>query len=232
MTKNTKVAIIIIVILIIYQHYYYSNIFHKNLIRKHADDIKFKTGDIIMFRFDTPVLYRNKDGYNTSTFICKAISTSVQYWYNGLPYLHTGIIVMIDNKPYVLHLTSDPIFDNFTQQDVVGLPSLSLLKDLNFYHGTLYHYKYNGPTNKLDLNDIYKHDIHINNSVLGVVCNNGLKIQKNKKYIACTDFVELVQYLLGIVNHISGNADIPTLIKHYDKTPTVIINPWLLHREL
>ena len=193
-----------------------------------ADSVK--TGDIIMFKHDTPVIYYTRHGRNSSMHITKSISDSLQYWYHLYPYTHTGIVVVLDN-PYVLHLSPDPYYDNYKKEWVIGKPVMSSFDELTGYKGCLYLHEYNNKVNGVAADELYRPDIHINNDVFNVLRDVALKGTGDGVKMSCADYVEYIQKKMGIINEVSHCANIRTVLHSgYSRVPKLIENAWSSHR--
>ena len=234
MSKFQAVLVLIVIMLIlIWPHYKYMNIYHKNLPAVSVNEIvpKLRTGDIVMMKYETPCFYNGPNGSNTSIYFGKAIADSIQYYSQG-HFTHAGVIMVVNNVPYVFHLTDDPNKDEYTGKYVSGTPALCSTEFLQSYRGNIYLLKHSGNVN-VDtmkvIKNIYSRNVMLEGTISGCVWNNGLKFGKNSdnKYM-CTDFVEDVLSQLGILSKPTRNQDIVGLIKRLSETNYYNINPTII----
>lgn len=230
--------LIIIIILLIYPRYIFYNSFHKQYPIINLPDIKFKTGDIIMYKYETPVYYKQHNKIHTSFYLGKEILNSFSYYFqNGTHYSHAGIIIVINDIPYLWHLTDDPYYDIYTKKVVIGKPSLCAITDIDVYRGVPYIIPYKGPKIEVDnriLDDIYKKNIYIQGNFITCILTNGLKLMNNKENeFMCLDFVELVLYYMGILTEQEKRSSFIDFFNHLNETeyynidkPIIINNGW------
>lgn len=227
-----KIAIIIILIIFLLSLIKNSQIyeFNKLLTKKNINDINYNTGDIIFFRHDCPLYFYGDNGINMDIHIfknmCKTLFHFIQPWFS-----HCGIVVIRNNTPYVLHITADDNYDNYTGNNTIGTPTLTSLCDLYKYKGMLYHNSYIGPPIKnieSILEEIYSENIKLDGNILNAFIVNLLGISKHKeKTMVCCDFVLYVMVKFGIsdkfeycdLNHIN---DICKNNKNYVTKKTII----------
>jgi hypothetical protein len=237
---NTLGIVIIIIIILAAPHYYYYNHYNKGIPQLSMNNLNLRTGDVILFKYETPMIYSQKNGLNTSFFLGKFIMDGLAFYLQGgIYYTHAGIIIIINNKPYIWHLTDDPHFDEYTQQVQIGTPSLcDIQKDgICGYRGVPYLVRYNGPEinfpTKL-LDKVYKENIHIQGEFFKCIITNGLGLGNNEKSkYMCLDFVEMVLFNLGLMKSFNRKSDFNnflnnlTATKYYDvKDVSVIKNAW------
>ena len=179
--------------------------FHNDMEKVSLENSNLKTGDIIMFKYDDPLIYTTKsNGLNIQYFpqLVREIVTGVMYWLQGM-YTHSGIIVEMNGAPYLWHLGSDPQYDILSQKVVLSTPALTTLDSIDVYKGPAYVFRCN---KKIDIEvmDIVNNLSHIkfNGNTLLTAFVNGFKITpmapKNK--MMCTDFVETVMGELNIID--------------------------------
>lgn len=198
-------------------------------------NIKFKTGDIIFFRHDTPIYYHGDNGINMDVHVVKNISKTI-VGFSQKYYSHVGMIVVLNNKPFVYHLTSKPHIDKFSGKSIIGTPSLVEMSEIQQYDGLLYLHRYKGEPIKFDENDIAKissMNIKLVGKIHEVVMKTFLGIGEYKDgYMTCADFTNfLLKYtkikdedlkyktavdLEYIRNFVENNE------KYYDSTPIMI----------
>jgi hypothetical protein len=218
-----KLLIILFFVFLIlwYPRYHYMYVFSKTQKRIQFDDALLETGDIIFMRQDNPLVYTSHNGINISRSYSKVATDSIA-WYSQGHYTHVGVVVRIQGRSYVFHITSDLMIDRWTNQPKIGRPCLSTLDDINLYHGTLYLTK--NPNSKSiseektirALSNIYSKDYLFQGNMLTAIWNNGLKFGKNSNFIMCTDMVEIVLQELHITTDCSMNADIKSLLYKLD----------------
>ena len=150
--------IIIIIICIVYNDVSYYMIEKKNLFD--PNQIKFRTGDLLFFRWNDDSLISYNEITKETTFNFKHLSDSIcktMYCMAAGIYTHVGMIVVIDNVPYIYEITnadtySMPKYCHYIGKNVLNTPSLQKLKCIQHYIGHVYHYSYLGkPFNKKKL---------------------------------------------------------------------------------
>ena len=198
------IIVIVMVFMVFYPHYIYSLKPNENI--QNIKNIEFHTGDIIMMSYIVPKL---------SFF--KLAKYSGQYYHQRTHHTHCGIIVIIDDIPYIYHLHRTPYFDEYTQKIVVGKPVLSKLDIIDTEDTTdTYLYSYTGPKITVDetiLQNIYSKDIHFQPSSFKTALVNGTRLLKNHPYeYMCTDFVEEVLCLLKLMRKKSLNSNLRSML--------------------
>lgn len=196
-------------------------IFETQYIKKIKNPI-LTDGDVIMFKFETPVLYWSNKKRNTSTYIAKAVQNSLSYWFHGNHYTHAGVVV----NGEILHLTSEPMYDNITKSYVVGTPVSSTIEDIFTMPSLMYLYR----ANRKVSTDIKIPDVLIRNDVFDALIEHVANVIVDDKYYSCTRFVDDIQYQMGIRKKKNKFADLKSVIKGYDTPPLLIETPWSKHR--
>ena len=160
-----------------------------SLVKKHIDSIQFSTGDIIFYRY----------GYEGSYF-----DFNIPYYYCQGYYTHVGIVVVINQIPYVFNMTDDPTYDSWNEKHIEGSPSLNTFDEVKKYKGALYYCKYKGPyieNPELIIRDIFNETIHIySNCIMGIFVNLIGVLKHTKNYMYCCDLVVYVMHKFGISN--------------------------------
>lgn len=216
--SKTTISIIIICLIILLPSF----IFENQSIEKIKNPI-LKDGDVIMFKFETPVLYWANKKRNSSTYITKEIQNSISYWFHGNHYTHAGIAV----NGKILHLTSDPMYDNHTKTYVVGQrPVLSTIEDIFRQPSLMYLYR----INKKVSGDIKIPDVKIRNDIIDALVEHIANIIVDDKYYSCTRLVDDIQYQMGIRKKKNKFADLKTVIEGYNTPPLLIETPWSKYR--
>ena len=162
--------IIIIIICIMYNDISYYMTEKKNIFD--PNQIKFRTGDLLFFRWNDDSLISYNNLTKETTFDIKYLSNSIhKTLYRILVgyYTHVGMVVVIRGKPYVYETTHAntytlPKFCMYQQKIVLNTPSLQDISCLQLYRGHVYHYKYLGkPFNMKKLNKYI--NMNVNNPI-------------------------------------------------------------------
>jgi hypothetical protein len=198
------ILILILIIVLLTQTRWESiNNYEKNMELKEISDVDFNTGDIILYRHDTPLLFYGENGINLDVHIVKNVLKTILH-YNQKYYSHCGIVIKINKIPYILHLTADDQHDIYTNRYVIGLPSLVSIDELFRYKGIVYYSKYIGiPLSDISfLPEIFNNNIHLDGNLLNGILSNILKIkERDYNKLLCCDFVKLILFKLGICDN-------------------------------
>jgi hypothetical protein len=224
------IIILIILLIVVYPHYNYCHYGHDNLLIKKINPSLFNTGDLLLFRYETPVFYKAKNGFNISSYFGKAIQTSLTYYSQKLPYTHAAIVY--DNKFW--HMSSDPYYDVVDNKVKIAEPVLCSLDDLDSYRGTVYLHKLKKAPYEVPLSEVRQKIANKNIKLQGNVCIGfftcGLKLFESANH-SCLDFVNIIQYYLGIRNVCKKTNDIHSILTDsYDKNPILLDNAWYKYR--
>lgn len=227
---------LVLVLLLIYIVGFYSNHFincqkFNNVVS--VKDIKFKTGDILVYTADP--FYKKfvlKD-MDISNFIKHLIVRSTSYYLLKHPYFHVNVI-LVDNsgQKYVYNLNEKMYMDNLGES-IQDIPMLLPLEEyIEEYGGVVYHYAYKGSPVLVDL-DQFSRDINNLNLKIPKIrakvalCNGFKIIMKDPNEISCADLTEIVLHKLGILHKKTYCSDAGSLIKslymHTNK-PQIIRN--------
>lgn len=226
--------ILLIIIFIVYPHVTFRRYISGFPTADHTD-VGFKTGDIIMAKYDTPVYYYARNGLNITGTFGKYICDGVQYWSQGR-YTHAGVVMVVNGEPYVYHLSDDICFDKVSNQYTSCEPMLVPMVDFMAYHGVVVLYRLQTAT-QISPRDVIKNttarNIQMQSNALKTIAVNGLGIGKNSpnKYV-CTDFVEDVLYQLRILDGATRNTNLTTIRKIIDKKyadPVLLRTYWYNH---
>lgn len=217
MSKITISVIIILLIILI------PEIVHENLKIKKVKNPVLNDGDIVMFRFETPLLYWSEGVRNSSMYIGKCIQNSMFYWFHRIPYTHVGIVV----NGQILHLTSDPMYDQLSNTYKVGKPVFSSIEDIYTKPSLMYLYRVNKNVN-VNLPATIP-DVKIRNDVLDAVLEHVFRAPTNDTFYSCARFVDHIQHSMGIRDRKNKYADLRTVMEGYTG-PVLIESPWSDHR--
>ena len=204
-----------------------------SLQRFDINDIKYRTGDIIFFRHDCPLYFYGSNGINMDTHIIKNISKTI-IGFSQKYYSHVGIVIVINNIPYVYHITSNPHVDTVSGKSLIGVPVLVSMSEIQQYKGMLYHHQYIGPEILCDMDDINHinlQNIKLCGNFFNVISKTYFKIGKYKdNEMTCADFINFAMFYFGI-NKVGYNhpVDLEYIRKFVSKdknyeTKPVIIN--------
>jgi hypothetical protein len=200
----------VVVLLVIVVYNANSFMYHSFHIPIGINDVYAETGDIIMFKnnlFDT---YNGPVSSNIAMMMLKL--------YNGLHvyYTHTGVVLRINDKPYILHIDGSVDYDHYFDAVVNSAPRITPLED--FKRDLVYIYK---PKSQVfasnhDIDRIMhkiKHKKYELNIIKNLRCGF-LKLNTHDDYTyVCTDLVEEVLMDLGVVDTRSLNANLYDTIK-------------------
>lgn len=181
---------------------------------------KLNNGDIIMFKYDTPVLYFKDGKRNSSLYLGKAIQNSLSFWFHNNSYTHAGIA--FNGK--ILHLNSDPYYDHMTKKWVVGSsPVLSTIEDMYAIPTIMHLYRVkHTPKNQ----NITIPNVKIRNDVIDALIEHVGRVTVDDEYYSCTRFVDEIQYKMKIKNYLNKFADLKTVIEDGYESPILIETPW------
>lgn len=226
-------TIFFIIIIILLNRYLKLKImpYRENKMKKlDPSEIEYNTGDVVFFQNDALLYYNGKNGYNFDVHIVKNCLKTLYYYI--YPYSHVGIIITINNVPYLLHMTADLQYDLYTKKYVMGVPVLVDMKEFSMYRGHSYIYKLKNTTkvssDKL-LNYIYSSNLKIKGNLFKILKTTVLKIGKYEKDRGtCCDLVKKALYYINECDNTTP-ADINDIVKileknkHYD-APIMIKN--------
>lgn len=112
------------------------------------NDIEFRTGDILLYRWNYSIMTipKSKPIYinDQSLYTILVDNFLVTYVY-GTVFLHGGVIVRYNNKPYILEISEEHIYCNYDKKMSNYSPSLTSLDELNKYTGAICRIPYIGP---------------------------------------------------------------------------------------
>lgn len=133
-------TIVLIIIYILYQDFSYHshvNRFNSSCESSSMDLRNFDNGDLLLFRYD----YFNK-GLKEPLEFQEMVFTCMDDF--PLPFSHIGIVLRIDDIPYVLHIANYARIA--ANGDMIGnkVDIFKLYDYLNEYDGNVYHSKYDG----------------------------------------------------------------------------------------
>lgn len=196
---------------------------------------KFRTGDLIMFRYDhfSKQVFDRWDYYEMiiSCLPCK------------LPFTHVGMIVIINETPYITHIANYTIVDGSGKCTGYKSDLYDLYDYLDNYKGNIYHCKYNG--SNLDNYYLYKKmEIYENMpfkldhiTLLDSIFSTDLAGRKNNT-LTCASYVVSLLSDAGILNnitnanHFNPNLAVTEAYKTGNyMTPSILINKYALGHE-
>jgi hypothetical protein len=188
-----------------------------------------------------------QNGFNFHFTWMKFIVDAIEYYFQG-HYTHCGVVVVIDQRPYLFHLTDD-VFKNQMQsppRNVTCVPSLCTMDNLTSYHGFAYHYAYTGdvqvPNEKVNglVADIGKSNIVLQGNCFITMLVNGAGLGRHTgNKMVCTDFSNLILSKLGILEDgPKTGSNLKTIMNminrsgKYDTRPMRIETAWSLYRQI
>lgn len=202
-----------------------------SLERVDLNSVSYRTGDVIFFRHDSPLYFYGNNGINTDVHVVKNISKTIA-GFSQKYYSHVGIIVVINNIPYVYHLTSQPHSDALSGKSVIGIPVLVELQEIHKYPGMLYIHRYKGPELSFGTNDlkyINSKGIKLCGKFYKVVLTTILGVGSYEdNTMTCADFVNFVMVYLGIRNSSGNPVDLEYIRRFveeddkYDRIPVIL----------
>lgn len=201
--------------------------FHSNIKKIDINYENLNTGDIITFYKDYSLFYKGHNNINITPNFFNNILKTYLYTFQG-NFSHFGIILKINEIPYLLHLTSSPQYDLITHKWVLGKTSLVNISEMTHYFGYSYVYKYNGPPLYFN-NDIFNHTLYLNGNWLDIIL---MKIYE-PNWGVC---INQVLYIMKKLNILNNNFDTLQFVsikdfiniihshKYYSDTPSLLIN--------
>lgn len=206
---------------------------------KQIKDIEFRTGDLLLYKWNYSLLTipKNKKIYINKHSIANALYYNALVTYISDTFFHGGVVVIYNNKPYILELTEEDTFCNFDNKIAHYVPSLTSLDDMLKYKGAIYRCPYIGPEiDELVINDILQTKnqyIHAWHPDYGMINNIKYYLKdnmpnydtcgpENKKLSAanCPYYVNCVQFVCAMLDKMKIYAD-----KHCMKTtPSKLID--------
>lgn len=182
-------------------------------------NVKFRTGDVLLFRWQDLNIYRK-------TYYKFDIKSFTQYNLHTLfgrgKFTHAGIVIVIDNIPYLYEYTTKGVYktkrikchykNKYISKDYLG-PYLHPISDITKYFGDVWHLSYIGPTINEDkiFDTLKKSDsslIYNLSSYPYCVFLNG----KDEKYTHCSGFVSRILNNFGITNIQNTNCISPSTL--------------------
>lgn len=189
------------------------------------NDIKFRTGDLILCRWmeNNIVNQDHATGEKTVRYE-NLIMPELEKLFSSLLlsyYTHIGIVMVINDIPYIYELTNNitstkyPTYDEWTKRHINKTPALYNIKYIKKYPGHIYHTSYTGPTipeNRVikTLNKLANTNFDIYHIIL-YNCTSGIFGNDPKRHI-CTSFVAIVLAELRIVNTTKDRGITPSHI--------------------
>lgn len=201
---------------------------------KNINEIKYNTGDILLFHFNVPSTTKNKLGETMiKPNFDSIIYTYPQYYFHGF-YTHAGMVIVRDDNPYVLELTTGKSFNLLNNDYTSNEQSLTKIEDLNYYRGYVSHFRLNKSVeihqDKIDnlLKYMKNNKIYIEGDVINMIKINGLKMGRHDgRKMSCVDFVCLCMYMLGIIKKYPtfnlGINDMTNILKKYEYEDPIVL---------
>lgn len=187
-------------------------------------DISVKTGDIVLCKypfFETSDVSAWQTACMMFLKVYNCVTTS---------YTHTGIIVMLNNIPYVLHIDDKLAYDHHSQKDVCSKPRVVPLSEMAqtclihihpLKDSVPHPYNIDNAINKIS------HKTYETSAIKNILCGFlKLRTHGNDSFV-CTDLVEEVLTELGTLPNYTKNANLSDtlkLIKQYCKQPAYLIS--------
>jgi hypothetical protein len=170
-----------------------------SLVQIEFEDMSYTTGDVVFYRHDAYLKFKGNNGNNYDVHVVKNVLKTIFSYFQPY-YSHTGVIIVIDDVPYIYHLTADSQFDLISQSWVIGSPALVSLTEARKYPGFIYINKYVGPHITVDVNWLSQFSVlRLNGNLFTGLFSNLLKFMDHPtNEMVCTDFVMHVLHKLGI----------------------------------
>jgi len=110
------------------------------------DDIKFRTGDILLFRWNYTIGDVDKNLKFTPNRRLGMMDAFVGLgtYAQNMRYVHIGIVVIHNDRPYLLELNVLPMYCNYDGAVLVNKPTLTGLDGIRQYYGLVVHLPYTG----------------------------------------------------------------------------------------
>jgi hypothetical protein len=222
-----RLALIAILVLILAS--YQQAWLHRDSLYETADisTASLNTGDILIF--NSPIIphYKMPLIHKIGGSVMNSFNYACNY------YGHAGIVIKINDKPYIYHLSPGLEYDSFTQKYANTEPKVVPMECVNAAYGKCYAFKcrrvITHTTAQLhDILNKYANTTYQTN-VKSVVLGNLLKMTTHTgpSYL-CTDHVEKILQELNIISNTKNNADINDILQiikcgPYNKVPILLI---------
>lgn len=190
-------------------------------------DVKFKTGDLLMFRYDC-------SNCSNREYINMIITT------NPWPsvYSHVGIVIFIDDVPYIAHKTFCEQLDVNHNCKVNKSGLYPLYKYIKEYNGNVYHLDIlkSCDISMVQIDEYNKRPFVVDSiTVFDYLMSTDILNRQNKT-MSCSGYVYNTLSDLGILKTINGNHTTPAgLYNDIVKTklysnPKIIINDYIIKK--
>lgn len=201
-------------------------------------DINLRTGDIVLFRSCVKCKYKKSIMYDAFLYTyLNAFDSFRWYIIDQQQYTHSGVVIRINNIPYIVHLDGGkPMFDEIEQQWMAKTGCVVTgMNHLNDRGGIVHVYRYKGPQINKDMMPwiIKNRQTKYPKSVLNLIKINGFGYGAHPDGVsACTDFVESTLHHMGIINEedVSRHSTIRDIFNivmsnpNYEHVPIVLKN--------
>lgn len=212
--KTIKIIIFIVLILYIINVYtrYKLKQYDNSLTKRQLTECNYRTGDIVFFRNACPLYFFGENGINIDIHIVKNIAKS--FYYNYQKYFsHVGVIVIINNTPYLYHLTNKHQYDLLSKKYVIGKSCLVNIYEIENYDGFAYISHYKGPNISIDIKDIQNNTMYLHGNLFDVLKTTIFQISHYKENRGvCTDLVHRFCHKYGIDKNKNKAVDVNYLI--------------------
>lgn len=140
------IILIGIIIVPIYNNHKLLNAISNTTPSKKIDSIRFRTGDIILYRWNYSLLTINKNGVriNDMPTLSNTMNNFLVSCVYGNTFFHVGVVVVWNDVPYILELTETDTYCNYDNGIAHYVPSLSSMDDMLTYRGIICHFPYIG----------------------------------------------------------------------------------------
>lgn len=213
-------------------------------VSKYPPDIKLRTGDIVLFRSCVKCKYKDSIMDDAFMYIYKNAFDSFR-WYiiDQQQYTHTGVVIRLNNKPYIVHIDGgSPMFDELEQRWIAQTSCVVTgMNHLDDRGGIAHVYRYNGPEINKDMMPwvMKNRKTTYPKSLLNLIKVNGFGWGTHPDGVsACTDFVESTLHHIGILNKedISRHASLSDIFSivmsnpNYEHVPVVLKNKCYINK--
>lgn len=210
------VVVILLFIFFIYYLPFWINIKKTSQIlggHVHSDikNTRFKTGDVLMYRWNYTVGTLVNDKFKRSDHISVANTTInlVDTYIYDIPFIHVGVIVYHLGKPYILELNVTDLCCEYEKRILKYKPTLTSLDSIKSYYGIVGMFPYIGADIKdqatsqiISEKKDYTHARHATATLLEnmsrYVFPSVLEEQKDSYYVNCVQYALIVLEKMNI----------------------------------
>lgn len=216
-------------------------------------DIKFRTGDIIMHKWNANILTYDNINKKTNFNLCNLgdlffqsgllMNFSPKYY----PYIHVSVIVVLDDIPYMYQLSQFIEYEykycrniNDCTKDVLDHPVLLNMDYVEYYRGHVHHFSYIGDEiNEEKVKKIIEKNKDVQKSTISYLNTFLNKEYKNDKKHLCITFATKIIEEFGIHNfdnyynstQRSVFDDVVLNGNKYEKQPSIINNTYMNYHQ-